>query len=135
MKVGGPELDYALLRLDGAPGREFGKLTLKADTHAENAKLVMVQHPYGEPKQVSRDDCAVKTVSAPSYESSKETDFGHTCDTLNGSSGSPMLNETMEVVGLHHLGFDLSSRRWGRENRAVSIKFILPLIESSLVAP
>jgi len=135
VKVGGPDLDYALLRLKGAPGRTFGKLVLKADVPAENAKLVMVQHPYGEAKQVSREDCAIKTVSAPSYESSRETDFGHTCDTLNGSSGSPMLNEKMEAIGLHHLGFDLSSRRWGRENRAVSIQFILPLIEASLTAP
>jgi len=137
VKVGGPELDFALLRLAGAPGRadRSGKLVLKADTHTEGAKLVMVQHPYGEAKQVSRDDCLIKTVAAPSYESSRETDFGHTCDTLNGSSGSPMLNEKMEVIGLHHLGFDLSSRRWGRENRAVSIRFILPLIEASLTAP
>ena len=63
----------------------------------------MIEHPAGESKQVSRVDCKVQGVDLIGRSTDK-TDFGHTCDTLGGSSGSPVLDPAhLEVVGLHHL--------------------------------
>ena len=115
------ELDVALITLAGFPGHLWGKLPL-ADNRAEaGSQLYIVQHPGGEPKQVSRKDCFVSTPSADG--NARNTDFGHKCDTLGGSSGSPVMNNKFEVVGLHHFGFGPSGQ-WTNENRAVHIKAI-----------
>ena len=71
---------------------------------AEDQALVIIEHPAGEFKQASIDDCKVKSVSRPGS-GGGSTDFGHLCDTLGGSSGSPVLDrQSGGLVGLHHLG-------------------------------
>jgi hypothetical protein len=96
-------LDYALVRLSQAPSG-FGRVRLAAGPAREDEALVIVEHPAGEFKQASIDDCKVKSVTKPGTEGGP-TDFGHLCDTLGGSSGSPVLDrQTGGLVGLHHLG-------------------------------
>jgi V8-like Glu-specific endopeptidase len=101
-------LDYALVRLAQAPNG-FGHVTLATSPVVDNQDLVIIQHPAGEFKQASIDDCKVKSASRPGVEGGT-TDFGHLCDTLGGSSGSPILDrQTGGVVGLHHWGFSTGS--------------------------
>ena len=97
------ELDYSLLELAEPADRSV--LVLKSNSDADGRALFIVQHPGGEVKQVSIRDCKVKGPQIPGT-TATPTDFGHTCDTLGGSSGSPVFDPTgLTVVGLHHFGF------------------------------
>ena len=101
-------LDYALVRLSRAAS-SFGRVTLTAAAATDGEALVIIQHPAGEFKQASIDDCKVKSASRPGV-GDGPTDFGHLCDTLGGSSGSPVLDrQTGGVVGLHHWGIPTGS--------------------------
>lgn len=116
--------DYSLLQIDGSPGAatEWGVLGFgPSSALADRQPLYMVQHPSGEPKRIALDNCNVSTPRAAGAVASVESDFGHKCDTESGSSGSPVLDLSHRVVGLHHLGFDGEVDRWSRENRAVYI--------------
>ncbi len=112
------ELDYAVIELQGTPGDKWGKLDLSAIDPEDNEPLFIVQHPAGEPKQVSRIDC--KTMVIPVKGRGEETDFTHTCDTVGGSSGSPVFNEAGQVIGIHHYGFkEIPEDEEWKENRAI----------------
>ncbi len=118
------ERDYSLLQIDGSPGAamKWGVLRLAPlSALADRQPLYIVQHPSGEPKRIALDGCNVSTLKAASAVASLESDFGHKCDTESGSSGSPVLDLSHRVVGLHHLGFDAKVDRWSCENRAVYI--------------
>jgi hypothetical protein len=126
-------LDYSLVRLVKAENRKV--LAVDETPHAAE-NLVIIQHPGGQPKQVSIKECGTDGVAVegrhlpdqhspgqnPPGDPAKMTDFAHTCDTMPGSSGSPVLDrELKQVVGLHHFGFDDGKPF----NRAVRIGLIL----------
>jgi V8-like Glu-specific endopeptidase len=97
-------LDMAIFRLTFTPpGRS--PLRLDGTLPHDNDALLLIEHPAGEPKQVSRIDCVASGIQLSGV-TPNHTDFGHRCDTLGGSSGSTVVNPvTRTVVGLHHLGF------------------------------
>lgn len=110
-------LDYTVFDLDQPAEQSIRPLTFGASSPVNGANLLVIQHPGGEPKQISRDGCSA--VSNPVAGNAADTDFTHECDTLGGSSGSPMLDAAFRVVGLHHFG------RGGDQplhNRAVRIE-------------
>jgi len=116
-----PELDFALLRLAEPSGR--WPLRLESREPSEDQALLIIQHPAGEPKQVSVLDCRVSGAQITGL-TTKLTDFGHLCDTLGGSSGSPVQDiKSGTVIGLHHLGF--RSGHADPVNQAVKIGLII----------
>lgn len=120
------ELDYTILGLSGTPWTKWGSLGLQLADPEIGAPLFIVQHPGGLPKQISKIDC--KALAVPIDGRAEKTDFTHTCDTVGGSSGSPVFNESGQVVGLHHYGFG-ESGDW-QENRAIRINRIIEHLES-----
>jgi V8-like Glu-specific endopeptidase len=123
-------LDYSLLRLAATPPSQFGRLHFGKAPGAQ-AALVIIQHPGGQPKQVSFfPNCAAGTLNVPGRQTT-DSDFGHVCDTLGGSSGSPVLDWTTgQVVGLHHLGFRQGLDK--PENQAVHVQKILADIKAKV---
>lgn len=105
-------LDYALLRVSGSPGTTFGTVTLAVGSPGPGDDLAIVHHPLGEPKSVTRFGCRVKAAQPDGR-------LLHLCDTMPGSSGSPVMTGDMrEVVALHYAGGGSASQP---VNLAVSI--------------
>jgi V8-like Glu-specific endopeptidase len=100
-----PGLDVAIFRLSWTPPNRT-PLQLDSTVPQTNQFLWVIQHPAGEPKQVSRTDCRAMGVPLRGVTPAL-TDFGHRCDTLGGSSGASIVDPvTRKVIGLHHLGFE-----------------------------
>jgi hypothetical protein len=117
------DLDYALLRLERPAPAQFSSALMSGSTLSTNQQLLIVEHPLGGYKQVSLESCEVSDLEMSGVTSAL-TDFGHRCDTLNGSSGSPVIDlASGRVVGLHHFGFDLQANTL--VNRAVLMKLVL----------
>lgn len=89
------ELDYAVLRLTGAPPRPFlhvatAPLAVAKDTPVA---LNIIQHPGGEAKRIAlRNNLAFEA---------DDRDVRYFTDTRGGSSGSPVLTDDWTVVALH----------------------------------
>jgi V8-like Glu-specific endopeptidase len=107
-------------------------VTFSGTVATENESLVLIQHPAGEFKQVSIADCRVAGVSRTGV-AAAGTDFGHLCDSLGGSSGSPVVDgQTGRVVGLHHWGFEEGAAN--PVNQAVHIGLVLDDLRTRLPA-
>ncbi len=98
------ELDYAFLRVDGAPGDEeiegrtrgWAQTAEPGHVIMPGSDLIIVQHPRGGPMKVASDE--VLGVNGP------ETRITYTTNTERGSSGSPCFDADWRVIALHHSG-------------------------------
>src|SRR3954463_15637529 len=76
---------FAWLRLDPTPGKAF-----------VGEYLTIIQHPKGERKQICvRENKLLKYADKDPY-------VWYETDTVSGSSGSPVFNNSWDVVALHH---------------------------------
>ncbi|MEM8682554.1 MAG: serine protease, partial [Pseudomonadota bacterium] len=98
------DLDFAVLELQGNPGDKYGFLSFAPQEISRRQKLYIVQHADGQPKQIVKENCRVIDPIADGRVAN--SDFTHTCDTLGGSSGSPVIGADHRVVGLHHFGIN-----------------------------
>ena len=122
------DLDFTVLRLATPSDRP----PFTFDTSIGPRDMVMIQHPAGRPKQVSIANCKVMGVQVAGVTPAL-TDFGHGCDTLQGSSGAPAIDiKTGRVLGLHHLGYLPTD---DPVNRAVQIQQILDHLKKNLCDP
>jgi invasion protein IalB len=98
------DLDYAILEVFGAPAQDWGTLPLQAfdfdpDRHA-GLPLIVIGHPIDMAQHISRKECRAAARNLLS-----NNRLRHTCDTLRGNSGSPVIGEDgRKVVALHHAG-------------------------------
>lgn len=141
-----PTYDVSLFTLhpDDFPHvRPYGYLELDTRVPAASETILIPQHPAGQPKKFginsSQDGgrCTINAASLTGY--AADSDFGYTCDTQGGSSGSPIIAlSSLKVIGLHHLG---SGRPDGATcgppqyyNQGVKIANIAPLLAPYLNA-
>lgn len=109
------KLDYSVLQVIGDANTEFGELQLSDAPTNDLIPLWIIGHPMGEAQRISREKCQ---ASEPAIANNR---LRHTCDTLPGNSGSPVLDANLkQVVGLHHAG-----SRAGDVNYAVPMAAIL----------
>ncbi|MBD2292839.1 trypsin-like peptidase domain-containing protein [Anabaena sphaerica FACHB-251] len=123
-------LDYSLIEIEGEPGKKWGWLQfpLLPKEIRRDSRVNIIQHPQGQPKQISLQNNFVQFVGGNVVQ--------YVTSTLQGSSGSPVLNDAWEVVALHHAGGNISEpttqRRYFR-NEGILIKSILADLPSELV--
>ncbi|MDB5554259.1 MAG: V8-like Glu-specific endopeptidase [Rhizobium sp.] len=123
-------LDFAVIEMD-QPVTDAAPIALAETDAAPDVPAFLVQHPGGEHKQLSQLGCQSVDALAPGLDPVQITDFTHRCDTLGGSSGSPVIvaagdgaGKRFCVTGLHHLGFDAFGA-YLTKNRAVKISLIV----------
>jgi V8-like Glu-specific endopeptidase len=106
------ELDYALLRVDGVPGREpigkkaepnspargWIKLPTQPYEFLANTPLMILQYPKAEPLKLAFDTDAIIGVNQ------NGTTVTYRTNTQAGSSGSPCFDINWNLVALHHSG-------------------------------
>lgn len=106
------ELDYALLRVDGVPGREaigtnpdpnspergWIKLTDEIYEFVPDTPLFILQHPQGGPLKLGFDTESIIGVNE------NGTTVRYRTNTECGSSGSPCFDINWKLVALHHSG-------------------------------
>ena len=95
--------DFAILKYDETPQASFPLNTTSRPKQGD--KLTILSHPEGVPL-------------AWSGWCQHEGDFGemkfsYKCDTKGGSSGAVVLNENLEVVGIHNLGSQYYNKNAG----------------------
>ena len=83
---------FGWLLLDPTPGKT-----------RENEYLTIIQHPAGERKQI-----CVRENKLIRYE---DHTLWYQTDTVAGSSGSPVFNNSWQVVALHHSGVPLTNKK------------------------
>jgi|SRR5664280_2044485 len=136
--------DYAIISISGHPGKTFSHIKMPSVGSSElpmdmpplgtlsfssiGKYLILIEHPGGGPQQVSSSKkCAVAVDKITGVDPEMLSDFAHTCDTLGGSSGSPVFaSDSKALVGLHHLGYE-DSRTPDKTlvNQAVYIGYVL----------
>jgi endonuclease G len=95
------ELDYTLVGVAAAaelpPVEKWGHVELNpfADPFPSE-HVVIIQHPNGGLKQIALTANLVVRVDSPYMH--------YTTDTMPGSSGSPVFNDSWQVVAIHHAG-------------------------------
>jgi endonuclease G len=99
------ELDFTIVAVGrrvagGADLESFGSCPLSAagNKHAEGDFVTVVQHPSGDDKQIALRENRVVGRGAGGVT------LHYGADTLPGSSGSPVFNDQLELIALHHAG-------------------------------
>ena len=101
-------LDYAIHEVIGNPSEEFGILRLSDRIPQQGDPFWIIGHPRGEAQRISREQCR---ASDPPISNRR---LLHTCDTLPGNSGSPVIDATTRtVVALHHAGSSIDDVNFG----------------------
>ena len=123
------ELDYTLFTVaDFTKIASFGYLGLDASEPTYGDGIYIPQHGSGNPKELAIESdqngsglCQIDVASANGR--GANTDTGYFCDTIGGSSGSPVLKASSnKAIALHHFG--------GCENQGVKISKIWPKVAS-----
>jgi hypothetical protein len=122
-------LDYTLFSVNNFSSiTSFGNLGLDVRTPVLNEEIYIPQHGSGNPKELAIESdqnsgnvCRVDDAIANGR--GTNTDMGYYCDTIGGSSGSPVLaRSTHKVIALHHLG--------GCLNKGARIELIWPQVST-----
>ena len=88
------ELDFTFCGVRGLDSLGTIPLDRNSQNIASNETVNIIQHPRGRPKEVAlRDNRVIKADGVVLH---------YACSTEPGSSGSPVFNNTWEVVALHH---------------------------------
>jgi V8-like Glu-specific endopeptidase len=113
------ELDYTIVQLADVP-KGARVLPVKSAIIDRDSRLTIIQHPGGNYKKISMQNNFAEYAD--------ELVVQYTTSTEPGSSGSPVLNDALEVVAIHHAGGQLtepSTKRQYLRNEGIRMSAIL----------
>jgi hypothetical protein len=128
-------LDFALLRLSEAAadhdvggGARRGTVAVGQlpPVPTEKAPIFIVQHPKGTPMALS-----IGIVQGVSENGAR---IRYDADTLNGSSGSCVFDQRLDLVALHHSGDPCAALR-AQYNEGIPMRGIVAMLETKGVSP
>jgi WD40 repeat protein/V8-like Glu-specific endopeptidase len=101
------KMDYVVLKLKAGEaarakqaGYELEILTLGDVPLKPKQGFYILHYPKGDPLTLTRNYCKAVDKDPPTLENPYE--FGHSCDTVPGSSGAPIFSEEHDaVIGIH----------------------------------
>jgi V8-like Glu-specific endopeptidase len=123
-------LDCAVFEVEGEPGAEWDYLPLESRNVEPGQRINIIQHPYGQPKQISIQNNLVEYVGGNVLQ--------YVTSTNPGSSGSPVLDDEWRVVGLHHAGGNIKEPTTGRfynRNEGIVMSKILDDLPAGIREP
>lgn len=132
-------LDFALFTIGNlSTVASFGYLELDPRTPILNEEIYIPQHGSGNPKQFGIESdldpgglCQIQ--DAVRNGRLTDSDTGYWCDTIGGSSGSPVLaRSSNKVVALHHYGTGGGACDSVTMNGGVRMDLIYPLVSPFL---
>lgn len=120
-------LDYALLKCLNVPGKQFGYLSLTPKI--EKGREIFIIHQncdfHTNPTCIPN-----KLISYGKIKSSKLNTLNHDADTLEGSSGAPIISmKYRQVLGIHNSGINGDSEGRGEVNAGIKIRDIIRSIK------
>ncbi len=125
------ELDFALLKCSGFPGKKYGYVTLSTARPVVHSGIYIIQQNCDYYKIRRCDPVKI-------YSRGKVKDYGagriaHNADTLGGSSGSPIFSaKTNRVIAIHNAGRGNGDRDGrGTMNFGVPMNEIVNMIKRS----
>ncbi|MBY6112902.1 serine protease [Mameliella alba] len=115
-----PDLDYTVLEVKGIPVDQFPPLPLTDAALKEGMPFWIIGHPLGKSQHISREGCrAARPVLQAAPEPQTGDRLRHTCDTLGGNSGSPIIDSSSrQVIALHNSG-----------DRRIGVNFGIPMAQ------
>lgn len=107
------------------PGAKWGFIPLRSTVnYAPGQRLNVLQHPRGRRKEVALQSNTVTNIF--------NNHVRYSTDTEPGSSGSPVLNNSWDLVALHHAAGSKDSAGNWQDNQGVRIDKIVADLRSSL---
>jgi V8-like Glu-specific endopeptidase len=114
------EHDWTAVRVTGTPTVRWGSYELTPLECRIGDRVSIIQHPGGGPKHIALSHNSVVYVNSERVQ--------YLTDTLPGSSGAPVFDESWRVVAIHHSGGFLrepgSKQRYYR-NEGVHVNVIV----------
>ncbi|HAU5613110.1 TPA: trypsin-like peptidase domain-containing protein [Citrobacter freundii] len=89
-------LDFSIVNVKGSPGIEWGFNQLSPQSINVGDDVFIIQHPEGMPKQIGMSDNIIAYID--------DNVIQYLTDTMPGSSGSPIYDDMVRLVGIHHSG-------------------------------
>lgn len=111
--------DWTAVRVKDAPNNEWGALPLDTANPQVDDEAIIIQHPYGQSKQIALSHNKVVYVNPRRVQ--------YLTDTAQGSSGAPVFNPTWQVIALHHSGGNREpGARWSAfRNQGVHVNVVV----------
>jgi len=123
--VGAADNDWAAIPLEAPVERSALRLGTPFDIGIDDT-VVIIQHPKGAYKQFSLEPLAIRFAD--------ESRIQYVADTQQGSSGSPVFNDRMHVVALHHVEAEIPVKVDGKtetvwRNQGVHINKVMQALK------